>query len=218
MRVRHKPWAQERLAADNDFMVQTPSQFQGEWGQKVFNNQNDIHVEVGSGKGNFIVGMAQAHPDINFIGIELQASVFITALEKAQAVSGGLDNLKLVLTDGQNLNDIFADDELQRIYLNFSDPWPKKRHAKRRLTHKNFLAVYQQVLDERGNLHFKTDNQALFEYSLVSMSKYGMVLDWVSLDLHHSDYIGNIMTEYEEKFSKKGQVIYRLEASFPVAN
>ena len=123
-------------------------------------------------------------------------------------------NVRLLLVDGSDLTNYFADSEIDLMYLNFSDPWPKKRHEKRRLTYKTFLDTYRQILPEQGEIHFKTDNRGLFEYSLVSFSQYGMILKQVWLDLHASDFEGNIMTEYEEKFSQKGQVIYRVEAQF----
>ena len=123
-------------------------------------------------------------------------------------------NVRLLLVDGSDLTNYFADGEIDLMYLNFSDPWPKKRHEKRRLTYKTFLDTYRQILPENGEIHFKTDNRGLFEYSLASFSQYGMILKQVWLDLHASDFEGNVMTEYEEKFSKKGQVIYRVEAQF----
>ena len=123
-------------------------------------------------------------------------------------------NVRLLLVDGSDLTNYFADSEIDLMYLNFSDPWPKKRHEKRRLTYKTFLDTYRQILPEQGEIHFKTDNRGLFEYSLVSFSQYGMILKQVWLDLHASDFEGNVMTEYEEKFSQKGQVIYRVEAQF----
>ena len=123
-------------------------------------------------------------------------------------------NVRLLLVDGSDLTNYFEDGEIDLMYLNFSDPWPKKRHEKRRLTYKTFLDTYRQILPEHGEIHFKTDNRGLFEYSLASFSQYGMILKQVWLDLHASDFEGNVMTEYEEKFSKKGQVIYRVEAQF----
>ncbi len=167
---------------------------------------------MGSGKGNFVTGMAAQNPDINYIGIDIQLSVLSYALDKVLA--SGLPNIKLLRVDGSNLTNYFADAEVDRLYLNFSDPWPKKRHEKRRLTYKTFLDTFKQILPEGGEIHFKTDNRGLFEYSLASFSQYGMTLQQVWLDLHASDFEGNVMTEYEQKFSGLGQVIYRVEAKF----
>ena len=156
--------------------------------------------------------MALQNPDINYIGIDIQVSVLSYALDKV--LDSQAPNVRLLLGDGSDLTNYFADGEIDLMYLNFSDPWPKKRHEKRRLTYKTFLDTYRQILPEQGEIHFKTDNRGLFEYSLASFSQYGMVLKQVWLDLHASDFEGNVMTEYEEKFSQKGQVIYRVEAQF----
>ena len=156
--------------------------------------------------------MALQNPDINYIGIDIQVSVLSYALDKV--LDSQAPNVRLLLVDGSDLTNYFADSEIDLMYLNFSDPWPKKRHEKRRLTYKTFLDTYRQILPEQGEIHFKTDNRGLFEYSLVSFSQYGMILKQVWLDLHASDFEGNVMTEYEEKFSQKGQVIYRVEAQF----
>lgn len=211
MRVRHKPWAGEKLAQHPEYVITEPISFKGKW-QESFGNDAPIHIEVGSGKGQFIVGMAAQNPDINYIGIELQTSVAVTALDKM--LEAGLPNVKLLNTDGGLLSDYFEDGEIDRVYLNFSDPWPKARHEKRRLTYKSFLENYRTILKPNGAVHFKTDNMGLFEYSLGSFSQFGMVIDKVWLDLHASDFEGNIQTEYEQKFSAKGQPIYRVEAHF----
>ena len=192
-------------------MVLNPADAKGKW-REIFGNDHPIHVEVGSGKGAFITGMAKANPDINYIGIDIQKSVLSYALDKVLEV--GVPNIKLLWVDGSELTNYFADGEIDRLYLNFSDPWPKKRHEKRRLTYKSFLDTFKQILPEKGEIHFKTDNRGLFEYSLVSFSQYGMVLKGVWLDLHASDFEGNVLTEYEQRFSSKGQVIYRVEAEF----
>ncbi len=166
------------------------------------------------GKGQFMIGMAKQNPHLNFIGIEKFDSVMVRALEKVLE-AGELPNLKLLKIDAEDLTDIFAENEVEGVYLNFSDPWPKPRHAKRRLTHENFLTRYEQITVPNGYLRFKTDNRLLFEYSLVSVTGYGMKLEDVALDLHQREALDwNIMTEYEEKFSAKGQPIYRLEAQF----
>ncbi|EGP5400683.1 tRNA (guanosine(46)-N7)-methyltransferase TrmB [Enterococcus faecium] len=211
MRVRNRPGAAEMLAAHPNFVISDPTLWKGKWNE-LFGNNHPIHIEIGMGKGQFITGMAKAHPEINYIGVEMQVSVVSIALDKL--IEQPLPNLKLLHVDGSALTEYFADSEVDQIYLNFSDPWPKKRHEKRRLTYKTFLAVDEQILRPNGEIHFKTDNQGLFEYSLASFSQYGMILKQVWLDLHQSQFEGNIMTEYEEKFSSKGQRIYRVEARF----
>ena len=211
MRVRNRPGAAEMLAAHPNFVISDPTLWKGKWNE-LFENDHPIHIEIGMGKGQFITGMAKAHPEINYIGVEMQVSVVSIALDKL--IEQPLPNLKLLHVDGSALTKYFADREVDQIYLNFSDPWPKKRHEKRRLTYKTFLAVDEQILRPNGEIHFKTDNQGLFEYSLASFSQYGMILKQVWLDLHQSQFEGNIMTEYEEKFSSKGQRIYRVEAQF----
>ena len=211
MRVRNRPGAAEMLAAHPNFVISDPTLWKGKWNE-LFGNDHPIHIEIGMGKGQFITGMAKAHPEINYIGVEMQVSVVSIALDKL--IEQPLPNLKLLHVDGSALTEYFADSEVDQIYLNFSDPWPKKRHEKRRLTYKTFLAVDEQILRPNGEIHFKTDNQGLFEYSLASFSQYGMILKQVWLDLHQSQFEGNIITEYEEKFSSKGQRIYRVEAQF----
>lgn len=211
MRVRKRKGAEEHLANHPQYVILEPEAAKGKW-HELFGNDNPIHIEVGSGKGAFITGMAQQNPDINYIGIDIQLSVLSYALDKVLA--SGAENVKLLRVDGSVLTNYFEDGEVDMMYLNFSDPWPKSRHEKRRLTYKTFLDTYKQILPENGEIHFKTDNRGLFEYSLASFSQYGMVLNKVWLDLHASDYEGNVMTEYERKFSEKGQVIYRVEAQF----
>jgi tRNA (guanine-N7-)-methyltransferase len=212
MRLRNKPWAKEKIRQYPQYVIPEPEKQKGKW-REMFGNDQAIHLEIGTGKGQFIVGMARLHPDINFIGIELQESVIVSALDKV--IEAELPNVKLLNVNAGHLTDFFANGEIERIYLNFSDPWPKKRHEKRRLTYKNFLKAYDEILAEGGEIHMKTDNQGLFEYSLVSFSQYGLILKDVSLDLHNSDYQENVMTEYEEKFSQKGNRIYRCEVQFP---
>ncbi|MGX6979992.1 tRNA (guanosine(46)-N7)-methyltransferase TrmB [Vagococcus elongatus] len=211
MRVRNKPWAKELIEKHPEYVVTDPEAFKGRW-QERFEQKQPLHIEVGSGKGRFIVGMAKAHPENNYIAIELERNVLVSILEKQ--IDAQLPNLQILHVHGDSLMNYFTEGEVALIYLNFSDPWPKARHAKRRLTHKTFLEIYEAILAPGGEIHFKTDNRGLFEYSLVSFSEYGMRLKQVWLDLHISDYEGNIMTEYEEKFSSKGQPIYRLEAMF----
>ena len=212
MRLRNKPWAAEYIEAHPDVIIPNPEDYKGKW-HEVFGNENPIHIEVGTGKGQFVLGMAKQNPDINYIGIELFDSVIVCALEKVVEAEKPA-NLRLLKVNGAKLQEYFAKGDVSRVYLNFSDPWPKKRHAKRRLTHEGFLKLYESILIDNGEIHFKTDNRGLFEYSLVSMNHYGMRLNYVSLDLHVEMPEDNIMTEYEEKFSAKGQPIYRLESQF----
>ncbi|PKG24949.1 tRNA (guanosine(46)-N7)-methyltransferase TrmB [Niallia nealsonii] len=211
MRVRHKPWAKDKLSAYPQYVVQTPEENRGNW-QNIFEQKGPIHIEVGTGKGRFISEMAKANPSINYIGIEIQESVIVTALDRL--IDADVPNIRLMNSNAADLTTFFAENEIDRVYLNFSDPWPKTRHEKRRLTYKTFLNTYEKILVKNGEIHFKTDNQGLFEYSLWSFSQYNMLLKYISLDLHNSDYEGNIETEYEEKFSNKGSRIYRCEVQF----
>ncbi len=212
MRLRYKPWAKDKLKSHPEYVIAEPESIKGEWSD-VFGNDHPIHLEIGTGKGRFIVEIAKQFPDINFIGMEKQDRVLVTALDKLLA-EPYLPNVKLINADAEHLIDYFAEGEIARIYLNFSDPWPKNRHEKRRLTYKKYLAYYQTILSQDGEIHFKTDNRKFFEYSLESFSLFGMKIKNISLHLHEDEDIFNIMTEYEEKFSDKGSRIYRCEAFF----
>ena len=172
-------------------------------------------IEIGSGKGRFITTLAKKHPEMNFIGVELQTTaagmILRTKLEEK------IDNLQLMCADAANIAMYLPENSVDVVYLNFSDQWPKTRHEKRRLTYKSFLDKYRQILKPEGHLEFKTDNQGLFEYSLVSLNNYGMKFDYVSLDLHHAEneiFERNVETEYEHKFAAKGNPIYCLHAHF----
>ncbi|MEW9110674.1 MAG: tRNA (guanosine(46)-N7)-methyltransferase TrmB [Cytobacillus gottheilii] len=211
MRQRNKPWAKDKLNEYPQYVIASPQEHKGNW-DPVFDQKQPLHIEIGTGKGRFITGMAKANPHINYIGIELAESVIVTALDRI--IEEEIPNVKLMNVNANDLEEFFAKGDVDRVYLNFSDPWPKSRHAKRRLTYKSFLQIYENILVDQGEIHFKTDNQGLFEYSLTSFSEYGMLLTYVSLDLHKSDYEGNIMTEYEEKFSNKGSRIYRCEVRY----
>lgn len=211
MRVRNKPWAKDKIDSHPQYVIQNPEMHKGNWA-KVFEKQQPLHIEVGSGKGRFITEMARANPDINYIGIELFQSVIVAALDRV--IEADLPNVKLLNVNANDLEKFFAKNDVDRVYLNFSDPWPKKRHEKRRLTYKNYLKLYENILKDFGEIHFKTDNQGLFEYSLMSFSQYGLLLKFISLDLHNSNFEGNIMTEYEQKFSEMGQRIYRCEVKY----
>lgn len=214
MRIRNKPWADDFIKEHDHIVEPSPYAQKGSWRQ-LFQKEQPIHLEIGTGKGQFIAKMARNHPDINFIGIERVKSVIVGAIKKVKEED--VANVRLLNVNAENLCELFADDEIDRIYLNFSDPWPKKRHAKRRLTYHTFLKQYQQILKPEGEIVLKTDNQQFFEFSLVSFSQFGMVLDEVTLDLHQLKDPENVMTEYEEKFSEKGNPIYRCKAHVPAS-
>ncbi|MEH1647796.1 tRNA (guanosine(46)-N7)-methyltransferase TrmB [Pediococcus pentosaceus] len=212
MRVRNKPWAPELIEAHPEKIVEKGQAFKGQWNQR-FEKKQPIFIEVGTGKGQFIINMAKKYPQYNFIGIEIQKTVIAIALKNA--LEEEIPNLQFLYADGAELTDYFEDGEVSKVFLNFSDPWPKTRHEKRRLTFKTFLKVYEQILVKNGEVEFKTDNQGLFEYSLYSLNNYGMTFEGVWLDLHNSEENeDNVETEYEHKFSAKGQPIYKLKAHF----
>lgn len=210
MRLRHIPGSEEQIA-ESIYVVQAPEEKKGCWDQ-VFENKNPIQVEVGMGKGKFLLELAQKNPDKNFIGVERYSTVLLKAIQKQEDLR--LPNICFLRVDAEALGDIFAKGEVEKIYLNFSDPWPKDRHAKRRLTSSRFMAVYDKILKSDGTVEFKTDNRALFEYSLQSIPEAGWQINFHTFDLHHSEYgKGNVMTEYETKFSKEGKTICKLVAS-----
>ena len=211
MRLRKVKNARERLQVNNNpYFINEPELNKGKWSE-VFGNENPIHIEIGCGKGQFMSTLAKLHPDINYIAIEKFDSVLLRCLEKI--IDQDIPNLKIAVMDAQVLLTYFSEKEVDRIYLNFSDPWPKKHHAKRRLTSPLFLEQYKKVLKEGGEIHFKTDNRGLFEYSLESFCNNGFSLSNISLDLHKDTekYPDNITTEFEDKWSQFGP-IYRLEA------
>ena len=209
MRMRKKKNVGGRIDRCEGYYIENPSEYKGRWNE-LFGNENPIHIEVGCGKGNFICGMAELHPDINYIAVEVCIDVMVIAVEKA--FQKGVGNVKFINMDARLLGDCFENGECDRVYLNFSDPWPKSGHYKRRLTYKDFLDIYRQILNSTGEIHFKTDNMHLFEFSLCSFAQNNFKLKNVSLDLHNSKFEGNVMTEYEQRFSEMGQPIYRLEA------
>lgn len=209
MRMRKKKNVQQRIDKCEGYFVQNPSEYKGKWNE-IFGNSNPIHIEVGCGKGNFICGMAGLHPDINYIAVEVCIDVMVIAVEKANEKN--LPNVRFINVDARLLADCFAEGECGRVYLNFSDPWPKSGHYKRRLTYKDFLLIYRRILKDDSEIHFKTDNMHLFEFSICSFAQNNFKLKNLSLDLHNSNFEGNVMTEYEQRFSEMGQPIYRLEA------
>lgn len=197
----------EEILKNTTYLITNPEEYKSNW-NKLFGNKNKLYIEVGMGKGDFIIENAKRYPNINFIGIEKYDSVIARAIEKANLEE--LPNLKLVRMDAQHIDEAFSK-EVDLIYLNFSDPWPKKRHAKKRLTSEIFLNKYSSIFTGDNKIIMKTDNTGLFEYSLESLSQYGYIIEKVSLDLHNSDIENNIETEYEKKFSSKGNNIYYLE-------
>ena len=209
MRLRHIPGAEEAIA-QSPFVIHNPEELKGCWNQ-AFQESAPLHIEVGMGKGRFIMELAQSHPKLHFIGIERYSSVLLRALQKRQQLD--LSNIFFLCVDAKNLDLFFAPGEVSRIYLNFSDPWPKDRHTKRRLTSPQFLTVYQKILAPDGTVEFKTDNRGLFEYSLESIPAAGWQITEQTFDLHHSPMAsGNVMTEYEEKFASEGKPICKLIA------
>ncbi len=209
MRMRKKKNLDIRFAACADVMVFEPKEYPGKW-ELLFGNTHPVHLEIGCGKGRFALGMAEAHPDINFIAVEREEGALIMAAE--QAVRKLLPNLRFVSIDAVELAEVFAPGEAQRIYLNFSDPWQPNRQRKRRLTWRSYLEIYDKILCREGDLWFKTDNQRFFEWTIQEICQFGWLIQNVSLDLHNSGFEGNIMTEYEERFSAEDASIYRLEA------
>lgn len=178
---------------------------------KMFSKQQPLHIEIGMGKGKFIYTLAQQNPEINFIGIEKFDSAIVKALQKI--IDEPLDNLFLLRADAVDLKELLDTSSIERVYLNFSDPWPKDRHAKRRLTYQKFLKLYQDLLVQNGEVHFKTDNRGFFDYSVDSIREYPMDIKFLTYDLHNED-VENIMTEFEEKFSKQGFKINKVIATF----
>ena len=175
--------------------------------KSLFGNDNPIHIEVGMGKGDFIIGMALSHPDINFIGIEKFDSVLVRAVQKLDDMS--IPNLRLIRMDALYIDNVFSK-EVDCLYLNFSDPWPKERHSKRRLTSDLFLSKYDSIFRSNSKIIMKTDNRKLFEFSIMSFNNYGYIIDDISLDLYNDDLSGNVQTEYEKKFISNGNIIYRI--------
>lgn len=212
MRLRNIPGSQERIL-ENKYTIQTDgadgADYRGKWAKEFFHNDHPIHIEVGMGKGKFILEMARQNPDINYIGIEKYSSVLVRALDHREELES--DNLLFLRMDAEDIDQYFAPGEVAKIYLNFSDPWPKDRHAKRRLTSRQFLERYDRFLVQDGSIQFKTDNRPLFDFSLEEIKDTGWILDECSFDLHADGPApNNVMTEYEEKFFRKGNPICRL--------
>lgn len=212
MRLRNIPGADEAIE-NSPYCIDNPASLRGNW-KNVFSKKQPLHIEIGMGKGQFIFGMAEAHPDVNYLGIEKYTSVLLRAVQKID--ESPMDSLRFLCFNAETIDEIFSPGEVDRIYLNFSDPWPKDRHAKRRLTSKKFLERYDRILAPNGQIEFKTDNRGLFDFSVEEIETSPVwKIDAITYDLHHDDSMnqGNIMTEYEEKFSSKGNPIYKLIAS-----
>ena len=198
---------QDEIINESSYIIEVSDKYKGKL-HELFSNNNPIHLEIGVGKGDFIIGMAKKYPNINFIGIEVQDSVIVRAVKKLNQEE--LTNVKLMNVDAKKLNDI-VDHEIEVLYLNFSDPWPKKRHAKRRLTSEEFLKIYDNIFIKDAHIIQKTDNIGLFAYSIEELVKHGYIFNKVSLDLANED-IDNVLTEYEQKFMKKDERINYLDA------
>lgn len=210
MRLRNVPGSRDAIE-ESSFVFTDPDAISGTWNE-IFVNDNPLHIEIGMGKGRFITEMAGINTDINYVGIEKYSSVLLRALEKQNQLL--MPNLRFIRMDAENITDVFGEHEVSRIYLNFSDPWPKDRHAKRRLTSRQFLERYDYILADNGELHFKTDNVALFDWSLEEIAGAGWHVMVMTRDLHNDAAMnaGNVMTEYEDKFSGRGNPIYKLVA------
>jgi tRNA (guanine-N7-)-methyltransferase len=221
MRLRRRAGTKERLEQLEERVVLHPKNWRGRW-HVLFGNDHPIHVELGMGKGRFISEMSLRYPAWNFVGIDMYDELIRKGSEKSEqlraawsAAHGGEqppNNLRMALGNIEGIEEMFAPAEIERIYLNFSDPWPKTRHAHRRLTHQNFLLKYKQILNAAGEIHLKTDSRSLFEFSLNTFAELELMMRNISLDLHADGTApNNVMTEYEEKFHKQGLPIYRAE-------
>lgn len=213
MRLRNIPGADE-VIANSSYVVHQAQEKKGKW-REVFANDHPIHIEVGMGKGRFLTEMARRHPEINYVGIERYTSVLLRAVQRREALEEKLPNLLYLCMDATLLPEVFEEGEVAKIYLNFSDPWPKDRHARRRLPSREFLSRYDRILDDGGNVEFKTDNRGLFDFALEEREAAGWDLNACTRNLHKDPVMsqGNVMTEYEEKFSALGNPIYKMVIS-----
>ena len=197
------------IVESSPYLILEPEKYKGKY-KKLFNNDNPIYIEIGMGKGKFIIENAINNPNINYIGIEKYDSVIVRAVQKLSELD--LPNLKLIRIDAENIEEVFSK-EIDRIYLNFSDPWPKTRHERRRLSSHEFLKRYDSIFKNNKHIIQKTDNRKLFEFSIMSYTSYGYNIEKISLDLHNDDIKDNITTEYEDKFVSLGQPIYMIDVT-----
>lgn len=206
MRLRNIKGSKEYIAV-NEFVIHEPENYKGKWNSEIFKNDNPIHIEVGMGKGRFIMELARRNPDINYVGIEKYSSVLLRGIQKLE--EDPLLNLYFIRMDAEDIGDVFDKDEIDKIYLNFSDPWPKDRHAKRRLPSRQFLERFSKILKKGHSIEFKTDNKVLFDFAMEEAPEAGWIIDEYTYDLHNNEKMneGNIMTEYEERFSAEGNPI-----------
>ncbi len=201
----------DKIIEKSPYLIQNPTQYKNKWSD-LFENKNPIHIELGTGRGDFIINMAKTYPKINFIGIELVDSQLVKAVDRLSNLN--LPNLKLINMDARNIDQVFGK-EIHTIYLTFSEPWPKKIDEKKRFTHISYLKLYDKIFKKHKHIILKTDNKGLFAYSLESLSQYWYTFERVSLDLHHNEIpIPNIMTDFEKRYYEEGRPIYYLEASF----
>lgn len=212
MRLRNIKGADEKIAT-SEYVIQNPAEWKNKWNE-YFNNGKPVHIEIGMGKGQFLHTMAKLNPDINYVGIEKYSSVLLRAIQKMEEEE--VFNLKFICIDAKEVDEVFGEGEVDKIYLNFSDPWPKDKHAKRRLPSREFLAKYDAILKKDGFLEFKTDNRGLFDFAVEELPEAGWKAKVITYDLHNDEELckGNVMTEYEEKFSSMGNpickyIIYR---------
>lgn len=211
MRMRRKKHREERMENCSDIIIKDVLDYKDNL-RDIFSNDFPLHMEIGCGKGGFISTIAELNPEVNYIAFEKNLDVLVLAMEKVS--EKGLKNVRFVPGDAEILAQLEEQKSIERLYINFCDPWHKWGHRKRRLTYERYLGIYKRIMKDLGEIHFKTDNAPLFEFSLNSFSDFGMKLKNITLDLHNSKFEGNVMTEYEKLFSEKGQPIYRCEAIF----
>ncbi|MDF2891970.1 MAG: tRNA ((46)-N7)-methyltransferase TrmB [Clostridia bacterium] len=214
MRMRHKPYAVDKLLGHPDIVIFKPALLKGKWSEE-FGNSNPINVELGMGRGQFITTNAYKHPNNNYIGIEKKNEVVLSALQRVLDFDHPIQNLRMLPTNIDFISELFGAQEIDRLYINFCDPWPKDRHAKRRLTHRGYLNEYKELLKPKADIIFKTDNRELFDFSIEEFQACGYEITEITYDLHKLEDPENVMTEYEKKFSEMGVKINRLKAYTP---
>lgn len=211
MRIRRNPKALHHVGQLPGVLTAQPEALKGKWKDQ-FEGEGPLYVEIGMGKGDFLLGMAHRYPQVHFLGIEKVPEVMYIAAKKNRREP--LPNVRYMMIDAENLTDYFEEGEVSRIFLNFSDPWPKNRHARRRLTHPNMLKRYKAILVHEGEIHLKTDQEPLFDFSIASFIEEGFSVGKITRDLHACNLEANVMTEYERRFAQLGQPIYRCEARY----